>query len=636
MSAHRVFTGAAVAALVLVLAAPLKGGAYNRPAHEYFADEAAQIFHFPSLDVRLGTIKAGANHEDVEDHVWGHSTVVTCTHFWDADDPDLHHTYYVSLEGYCGNAYMKADELFDQLFAAAAVHDADTVYERLGHIAHLIADMTVPAHAHVDYHPFFDSYDDGWSGSTGEDSHPPNYTQFHHGMANAAGGMIEVPESAIEEIVNNPGAGYDLGWNALAKARLYYLLYTAQQTGDYFPSDGDPGDLDDRHGWMGGYAAAPYPLYLHDEDGNLVSQGTSGIDDNWWYDAGEVAWYFSNHDGDFTTIGRNSMVYAMRAIAGLYKTFRDAFDPDPPVTTPSIWYEFPPNQGWTRGDVQISLSAQDGSAGLYNTLWVLDGDSHYQHFDTEGVLNAAIAFPAYIADEGVHHYQYFSNDWFGNVEDPVSLTFSVDKTAPAVNETTPAAGGFYLTSDTLTIGWNVTDPLSGVASVTATLDGAAVAEGDVLDLATMGGFHTFVLTATDVAGNVAVETVEFSVQIHGVVDFRPNKINVKSGGQDVATFTEFPPGYDVGDIDVSTVEVVFGNWMLAALPAPTALGDFDRDGVVDRLIKFDRSALVYAVTYTPPQGGFTDPLVVSLVVRGQLYGGTEFYASTAVTFTHSD
>lgn len=641
MASRRSLTGVPILALSALLALPSGVQAYGRAAHEHFADQAEKVFTFPALNLRLATVIGGANHEDGKDHVWDHGGegeadwYLTCTHFWDADDPDLHHNYYFAGHGYCGNAYMKADELFDQLFAAYAVRDLDTAYERLGHIAHLIADMTVPAHAHVDYHTSFDSYDDGWAGWTAEGTQPPNYTQFTSWHAGAAGGMVEVPESAVQTVLNDPGAGYDLGWNAVAKAKLYYLLYTAQQTGDYFPSDQENGDLSDRHGWMN-YAAAPYPLYLHDEDGNLVSQGMSGMDDNWWYDAGEVAWVFSNHDGDYTTIGRNSMVYAIRAIAGMYKNFRDAFDPNPPVTTPTVWYEHPPNQGWTRGDVEIALAAQDDFSGLYRTFWVLDGDQKTQDFATEEVLSSPIAFPTYIAGEGVHHYHYFSKDWFGNDEDVTTMTFSVDKSGPAVNETSPTAMGFYLTSGTLTIGWDVSDALSGVASVTATLDGAPVAAGDVLDLGAMGGHHVFVLTATDVAGNVTVETVAFSVKIHGVVAFKPNSINIKSGGQDAATFTEFPPGYDVAQIDVRTVEVVFKNWMLPARLAPTALSDFDKDGVVDRLVKFDRSTLIYAVTYAPPPGGFSDPLIAPLVVRGELYDGTEFHADTNLDFTHTN
>ena len=149
------------AALLAADFAPAAAHAYGGLAHEYLSEEASKVFPFPALSAHLDWVKA--EDEDHEDHIYGHSTVVTCTHFWDADDSDLHHTYYVALEGYCANAYMKADELFDGLFEYWQAGDWQNVYEYIGHITHLIADMTVPAHAHVDYHPSFDSYDDGWS-----------------------------------------------------------------------------------------------------------------------------------------------------------------------------------------------------------------------------------------------------------------------------------------------------------------------------------------------------------------------------------------------------------------------------------------------------------------------------------------
>jgi hypothetical protein len=66
------------------------------------------------------------------------------------------------------------------------------------------------------------------------------------------------------------------------------------------------------------------------------------------------------------------------------------------------------------------------------------------------------------------------------------------------------------------------------------------------------------------------------------------------------------------------------------------VGDFDKDGVADRMIKFDKSTLIFAVTYAPPPQGFSDPLIVPLVVRGELFDGTEFYADKNMTFTHTD
>lgn len=634
-----------VAILISWIAVPATVCGYGGLTHEYLDEEAAKVFDFPALtDPVLGhlpTVKAES--EDHEDHVYGHDTIPTCSHFWDADNSDLHET---SIDG-CANAYMKADELFDQLFQFMWEYDADPIghassltdaYDRLGHVTHLIADMTVPAHAHRDPHSSFDSYDDGWSGWRGEnEDQPANHELFTFGMANADGGLIDPPQSAIDEIIGHPEAGYDLTPDPVAKAKFFYLMYTANQTGDYFPSDDYDGDADDRLGWMNGYSAPPVPgRVLHTEDGSLVLHSLDGLDDNWWYQADEAAWYFSDHDGDLSTIGRVEMVYALRAIAGMYKVFRDTFDAVPPVTTSTVTYEYPPNQGWTRGWVEISLSATDNYSGLHRTLWGLDAGAELYEYTAERIRSYDELWPpTFIEVEGVHHFWYFSNDWFGNAEENQKMTIQVDRTKPVIHSTTPAAAGFYLTSDHLTIGWNVTDALSGVDSVVATLDGVPVHQGDVLNLAAMGGFHTFALTARDIAGNEETTTFQFSVKISATIAFKPDSVNVKSGGQSVASFTEFPAGYDVAKINSQTAQLVFKNWMIQAEASPSALSDFDKDGIVDRMIQFPRSSLVYAVTYSPPAEGFTDPYVVPLAIQGTLMDGTEFYGKTNLPFTHT-
>jgi hypothetical protein len=613
-----------ISAVLLALGfAPTSVHAYGGVVHEYLGTEASKVFPFPALEAHIDWVNA--EDEDHVDHIFNHTVIPTCTHFWLADETDLHATYYIPFEdSYCANAYMKADELFDGLFEYWQAQDWQNVYEYLGHVAHLIADMTVPAHAHKDLHPEFDSYDDGWTQA--------HYDTVTANDALADGGAIVPPDDAVQYVLAHPEEGYDLGWNSASKAKFFYLIYTAQQVGDYSPSDNVEGNTDERFGWMHSYANPPYPVYLHNEDGDPLTQNIGGIDDNWWYEAGGV-YVYSNYDGDFTTLARTNMAYAIRAMAGFFKVFRDTFDAVAPVTTETVTYEYPPNQGWTRGWVNIALAATDDVSGLHDANWTLDGDEQSQLFNAERTLSASIWPSTGIVSEGVHEYSFSSRDWFGNAEASRSLTISIDTTPPVVNSTSPTLGGFYLTSDTLTIDWDVTDARSGVASVTATVDGAPVHEGDVLDLDAWGGFHTFVLTATDVAGNVTEQTVEFSVKIDATVAFKPNSVNVKSGGQSVATFTEFPAGYDVAQIDVDTAEVVFKNWMIQAESAPTAPSDFDRDSIADWMIQFPRGSLIYAVTYDPPGGGFGIP--VPLVVRGTLYDGTEFWGQTSLEFTHA-
>ena len=78
------------------------------------------------------------------------------------------------------------------------------------------------------------------------------------------------------------------------------------------------------------------------------------------------------------------------------------------------------------------------------------------------------------------------------------------------------------------------------------------------------------------------------------VDIDPDTLNPESQGKFVMAYIELPEGYDVADIDLSTVtlEVDGVAGSVAAAPSPTAVGDEDGDGIPDRMVKFSREAVV--------------------------------------------
>jgi len=599
-----------------LLTMPWNAHALGRGGHAYMAQEAAVLVDvdygaFPALETHIEWVaEHGARHEDEYDHIWdgNNGAFVTCTHFWDADDADLHQNYYFATHGWCGNAYMKSNELLDALFASYFSQDWYQFWEYLGHIAHLIGDMTVPAHAHVDYHMSFDSYDDGWIGWDCEGAcPPPNYRRYFSAWDGFnAGGLVEIPESAIQWIIdNNEAGGFGLGANPRTFAQLYYLMYTAAQTGDYFASDDYNGSVSDRHGWMDytGWPSSPVT--------------TDDLDDNWWYEA-DLTWVFSNHDDDYTRIGQTAYVYGIRAVATMYMAFREAFDAVPPTTTAHLTYAVPPNEGWTMGDVTMVLEAEDnladGPFGVYHSYWS-EGSGIHEYTD-----------PVVFTEEGIHDIEYWSVDNFGNVEDRQMITIRIDKTGPEVHDTSPEADGFYLTSGTLTIDWTVTDELSGVDWATADIDGQDVLLGQVLDLDAMGGWHTFTLRVGDVAGNVTVESFDFSIKIHALVDFKPDKFNLKSSGNPVTVYIQFPTGYDVELIDVSTVTLIpTVGWFLPAHMTPTEVKDFIHDKVPDRMVQFSRPDTSTALTGIVGHNEIT--------VIGNLYDNTEFYGTEIIEVT---
>ena len=63
---------------------------------------------------------------------------------------------------------------------------------------------------------------------------------------------------------------------------------------------------------------------------------------------------------------------------------------------------------------------------------------------------------------------------------------------------------------------------------------------------------------------------------------------VKSRGKVVTVYIEFPIGYEVREINVSSIML---NGMVPVLDEPTQVGDYDGDGIPDLMVKFDRAAV---------------------------------------------
>ena len=79
--------------------------------------------------------------------------------------------------------------------------------------------------------------------------------------------------------------------------------------------------------------------------------------------------------------------------------------------------------------------------------------------------------------------------------------------------------------------------------------------------------------------------------IEATVDFKPDVLNLKSKGKLVTVYIEFPEGYNIEDIDVSTVLLTSDYGNVQAESHPTEVGDYDKDGIPDLMVKFSRSAV---------------------------------------------
>lgn len=77
--------------------------------------------------------------------------------------------------------------------------------------------------------------------------------------------------------------------------------------------------------------------------------------------------------------------------------------------------------------------------------------------------------------------------------------------------------------------------------------------------------------------------------ISATIDLDPDTLSLESKGQWFTAYIELPEGYDVNDIDASSITL---NYTIGVDPeAPTAIGDYDKDGVPDLMVKFSRAAV---------------------------------------------
>jgi uncharacterized repeat protein (TIGR01451 family) len=138
--------------------------------------------------------------------------------------------------------------------------------------------------------------------------------------------------------------------------------------------------------------------------------------------------------------------------------------------------------------------------------------------------NAPAMFP-----RGATTVTFTAHDAAGNTATATTTVTVVDTTAPVLAIASPQAGA-YLHSDVVTMSFAASDAGSGLAAgmPTARLDGAVVANGQGISLLTLAlGTHSFVLTATDVAGHSWSQTVTFTVT--ATFDSLITSVNVFAG-----------------------------------------------------------------------------------------------------------
>lgn len=132
---------------------------------------------------------------------------------------------------------------------------------------------------------------------------------------------------------------------------------------------------------------------------------------------------------------------------------------------------------------------------------------------------------------------------------------------------------------------------------------------------------------------------EFSLSTHSItiqfapvdiaLDLAPESLNLKSQGEWITSYIELPEDYDVNEIDISTISL---NSTVPADTYPLNIGDCDNDGVLDLMVKFNRTEVISFILANVDMSTLKEKwsMTITLTVTGELYGGTLFQGGDAV------
>jgi len=134
----------------------------------------------------------------------------------------------------------------------------------------------------------------------------------------------------------------------------------------------------------------------------------------------------------------------------------------------------------------------------------------------------------------------------------------------------------------------------------------------------------FVLIFSLIIGIQVVTTQVMANSIAADVDIDPDTLNLKSKGKWITAYIELPEGYDVNDINVTMILL---NDFIPAELHPTEIGDYDTNGILDLMVKFDRTRVIsLLILHMSPHV----KQKVSLTLTGNLNDGTPFSGSDTI------
>lgn len=152
------------------------------------------------------------------------------------------------------------------------------------------------------------------------------------------------------------------------------------------------------------------------------------------------------------------------------------------------------------------------------------------------------------------------------------------------------------------------------------------------------GLRIYITDVPSILGSVTYYRIIYGVGVSPIlseppilqasIDIDPDVLNLKSKGRWVTCNIELPEGYDLHDINFSTILL---NETITAEPNPATIGDFDNDLNLELMVKFERveviSCILTNVNMNEQIKGFT---TISLTVTGLLNDRTPFVGTDTI------
>jgi hypothetical protein len=137
------------------------------------------------------------------------------------------------------------------------------------------------------------------------------------------------------------------------------------------------------------------------------------------------------------------------------------------------------------------------------------------------------------------------------------------------------------------------------------------------------------LTLPPTLAAILTFTVSAPPPITTNIDINPDTLNLRSKGKWITSYIELPEGYNVNDINVSSVML---NDTIPAELRPISISDYDNDTIPDLMIKFDRQQVInYIMANVDLERLYEERFTtITLTITGKLNDCTPFQGSDTI------